>query len=76
MRDFNSFFNSFTWLLLLTAAHERKRNEKVFETKNETTIGSTKQTARANSGERTNASAHAWPLLFVSSLFRPVFAHT
>ena len=38
-------------------------------------IGSTKRTARANSCERTNASAHAGPLLFVSSLFRPVFAH-
>ena len=38
-------------------------------------IGNTKRTARANIDERTNASAHAGPLLFIDSGFVPVFAH-
>ena len=55
-RDFNSFFNSFTWLLLLTAARERKRNEKVFETKNEQRSATrSEQHERTATSERTRA---------------------
>lgn len=74
-RDFNSF------LIHSRGCQRRRRraneNEtKKFSRRRTNMIGSTKQTARANSCERTNASAHAGSLLFVSSCFVPVFAHT
>lgn len=59
----------------MTAARERKRNEKVFETKNERERHrEANNSGRTAASERTRAP-HAVLLLFIDSGFVPVFAH-
>lgn len=74
-RDFNSFFNSLTRLSASTVTRDESKTKK-FSRRRTNTNDTVKRTARANSCERTNTSAHASPLLFVSSRFVPAFSHT
>lgn len=75
-RDFNSF------LIRSRCCCRRRRRANESETRKfsrrrtNNDRQTRKRAARANIDERTNTSAHASPLLFVSSRFVPAFSHT